>query len=84
MKCAKLKEKRHFIHEGKLPFWEKFEQYLMDTYECNPTKHHLVCHRSISCYKAHPLPQIQHPDSVERPLMEQLPSSIAVDEFLHD
>lgn len=41
-KRAKLKEKRHFIHEGKLPFWEEFEQYLMDTYEYNPTKHHLV------------------------------------------
>ena len=31
-KRAKLKEKRHFIHEGKLPFWEEFEQYLMETY----------------------------------------------------
>lgn len=41
-KRAKLIEKRHFIHEGKLPFWEEFEQYLMDTYEYDPTKHHLV------------------------------------------
>lgn len=39
---AKLIEKRHFIHEGKLPFWEEFEQYLMDTYEYDPTKHQLV------------------------------------------
>lgn len=41
-KRAKLIEKRHFIHQGKLPFWEEFEQYLMETYEYNPTKHHLV------------------------------------------
>src|SRR5699024_2310322 len=24
------------------PFWEDFEQYLMTTYEYDPTKHHLV------------------------------------------
>lgn len=41
-KRARLVEKRHFIHEGKLPFWEEFEQYLMSTYEYDPTKHHLV------------------------------------------
>lgn len=41
-KRAKLKEKRHFIHEGKLPFWEEFEQYLMETYEYDATKHQLV------------------------------------------
>jgi len=41
-KRAKLKDKRHFIHEGKLPFWEEFEQYLMATFEYNPTRHHLV------------------------------------------
>lgn len=41
-KRAKLIEKRHFIHEGKLPFWEEFEQYLMATYEYDPTKHQLV------------------------------------------
>src|SRR5699024_3420507 len=41
-KRASLKEKRHFIHKGQLPFWEEFEQYLMDTYEYDPTKHHLV------------------------------------------
>src|SRR5690625_7658997 len=38
-KRAKLIEKRHFIHQGKLPFWEEFEQYLMQTYEYDPTKH---------------------------------------------
>lgn len=41
-KRAKLVEKRHFIHEGNLPFWEEFEQYLMTTYHYEPTKHHLV------------------------------------------
>src|SRR5699024_11459052 len=41
-KRASLKETRHFIHKGQLPFWEEFEQYLMDTYEYEPTKHHLV------------------------------------------
>jgi glycosyltransferase involved in cell wall biosynthesis len=41
-KRTKLLEKRHYVHEGSLPFWEEFEQYLMDTYEYDPTKHHLV------------------------------------------
>ena len=41
-KRAKLIEKRHFIHRGNLPFWEEFEQYLMTTYQYNPTRHHLV------------------------------------------
>jgi len=41
-KRAKLVEKRHYIHEGKKPFWEAFEDYLMTTYEYDPTKHHLV------------------------------------------
>src|SRR5690625_2822631 len=41
-KRAKLKDKQHFIHTGKLPFWEEFEQYLMATFEYNPTRHHLV------------------------------------------
>src|SRR5699024_3139551 len=39
---ASLLEKRHFIHQEKLPFWEEFEQYLMSTYEYDPTRHHLV------------------------------------------
>jgi hypothetical protein len=41
-KRAKLIEKRHFIYEGNLPFWEEFEEYLMTTYEYDPTRHHLV------------------------------------------
>jgi hypothetical protein len=41
-KRAKLIEKRHYIHEGNLPFWEEFEQYLMTAYEYDPTRHHLV------------------------------------------
>jgi len=41
-KRTSLVKKRHYIHEGNLPFWEDFEQYLMDTYEYDPTKHHLV------------------------------------------
>jgi len=41
-KRAKLKGKQHFSHTGKLPFWEEFEYYLMDTFEYNPTHHHLV------------------------------------------
>ena len=41
-KRAKLIGKRHFIHTGKQPFWEEFEQFLMDTYEYDATKHHLV------------------------------------------
>src|SRR5699024_2962053 len=32
----------HFMHMGQLPFWEEVEQYLMDTYEYDPTKIHLV------------------------------------------
>lgn len=41
-KRAKLIEKHHFIHQGKPPFWEEFEQYPMSTYEYDPVKHHLV------------------------------------------
>lgn len=41
-KRTRLIEKRHYIHEGTLPFWEEFEQYLMDTYDYDPIKHHLV------------------------------------------
>lgn len=41
-KRAALKDKRHFIHRGKLPFWESFEQYLVDTYEYDPARHQLV------------------------------------------
>lgn len=41
-KRTKLMEKRNFIHEGNLSFWEEFEQDLMTTYDYDPTKHHLV------------------------------------------
>lgn len=41
-KRAKLIQKRHYIHERNLPFWEGFEQFLMDTYDYDPTQHHLV------------------------------------------
>ncbi|WP_203229736.1 UPF0236 family transposase-like protein, partial [Filibacter tadaridae] len=37
-----LVAKRHYIHEGTIPFWEGFEQYLMDTYEYDPAVHFLV------------------------------------------
>lgn len=41
-KRTRLVKKRHFIHKGILPFWEEFEQFLMDAYEYDPTKHQLV------------------------------------------
>src|SRR5699024_11566214 len=39
---ARLKEKLHFNYEGRLPFREEFEHYLMETYELEPTMHRLV------------------------------------------
>src|SRR5699024_6289310 len=39
---AKLIDKQHFIHKGKLPFWEEFEDFLMASYDYDPTHHHLV------------------------------------------
>src|SRR5699024_3781574 len=41
-KRAKLINKQHLIHEGKLPFWEEFENFLMESYDYDPTRHHLV------------------------------------------
>lgn len=41
-KRAKLIEKQHFIHTKRLPFWEEFEDFLLNTYEYDPTRHHLV------------------------------------------
>lgn len=41
-KRTRLIDKRHYIHDGNLPFWEGFEQFLMDTYDYDPTRHHLV------------------------------------------
>ena len=31
--------KHHDIREGELPFWEGFEQFLMNTYAYDPTRH---------------------------------------------
>jgi len=41
-KRASLIDKRYFIHRREGPFWEEFEQYLMDTYDYEPTRHQLV------------------------------------------
>ena len=42
-KRAKLNGKARILFmKVKLPFWEEFEQYFMDTYEYDSTKHHLV------------------------------------------
>ena len=41
-KRASLIRKRHFIHEGEAPFWEELEQFLMDTYNYDPTTHLLA------------------------------------------
>ena len=38
----KLKNKRHFVHNGKEPFWEAFEKFLTDTYDYDPAVHKLV------------------------------------------
>jgi len=36
-KRTSLIKKRHFIHQGTLPFWEEFEDFLMNHYEYDPT-----------------------------------------------
>jgi len=41
-KRAKLINKEHFIHTNRLPFWEEFENFLMNAYYYSPTRHHLV------------------------------------------
>ena len=41
-KRASLLAKRHYVHKGKEPFWEGFEQFLMDNYNYNPSEHRLV------------------------------------------
>lgn len=41
-KRTRLKDKRHFVYREKLPFWEEFEQFLFETYDYEPTHHHLV------------------------------------------
>nr|WP_051091434.1 UPF0236 family protein [Caldibacillus debilis] len=39
---VRLKNKRYFIHDGKEPFWEAFEEFLMETFDDDPTVHKLV------------------------------------------
>lgn len=41
-KRTSLVKKRHYVHKGKEPFWEGFENYLIDTYGYNPNVHFLV------------------------------------------
>lgn len=41
-KRVSLKNKRHFIHRGKQPFWEAFEDFLIENFEYDPTVHKLV------------------------------------------
>ncbi|MCF6093923.1 ISLre2 family transposase, partial [Microaerobacter geothermalis] len=41
-KRVHLKDKRHYIHRGKEPFWEGFETFLMETYDYDPMVHRLV------------------------------------------
>lgn len=41
-KRTSLVSKRHYVHTGKEPFWEGFEQFLIDTYGYKPTEHFLV------------------------------------------
>lgn len=41
-KRVSLQNKRHFIHRGKQPFWEAFEDFLMEDFDYDPTVHKLV------------------------------------------
>lgn len=41
-KRTELIGKRHYHHDGKQPFWEGFESFLMDTYGYDPTEHLLI------------------------------------------
>jgi hypothetical protein len=41
-KRASLIGKRHYVHKGKEPFWDGFEQFLMDNYNYNPNEYVLV------------------------------------------
>jgi hypothetical protein len=40
-----LKNKRHFVHCGKEPFWEAFETFLIENFDYDPTVHRLVINR---------------------------------------
>lgn len=41
-KRVSLKNKRHFVHQGKEPFWEEFETFLMESFDYDPAVHRLV------------------------------------------
>lgn len=41
-KRVSLKDKRHFTHREKEPFWEAFEEFLIENFEYDPTFHKLV------------------------------------------
>lgn len=41
-KRVRLKDKRHFVYRGGKPFWEAFEDFLIDHYAYDPTVHKLV------------------------------------------
>lgn len=41
-KRTTLIAKRHYIHRGEEPFWEGFEQFLMDNYHYDPMHHLLI------------------------------------------
>ena len=41
-KRTELVNKRHYVHQGKQPFWEGFEAFLIDTYDYDPSLHYLV------------------------------------------
>lgn len=41
-KRVALKNKRHFVHRGKEPFWESFETFLIENFDYDPMKHRLV------------------------------------------
>lgn len=41
-KRSRMKNKRHFVYKGTLPFWEEFEQFLVEHFEYDPLYHKLV------------------------------------------
>lgn len=41
-KRVSLKEKRHYVHRGKEPFWEGLETFLMEAFDYDPAVHRLV------------------------------------------
>lgn len=41
-KRVSLKNKRHFVHRRNQPFWEEFEDFLIENFEYDPTVHKLI------------------------------------------